>query len=172
MRRFKFSLKISFIGLIFIILFLRLSYWQWTRHLEKKTYIETLDARLKEEVLPLSELIAVSRSTDWGKYIHRRVLVKGIFDYQHEILLRNRKHQGHPGVHILTPLKISNSDQVVLIDRGYLPLEYSKKELRNKFQRKGEHEVYGLVKETMPRRIFSPQDPETGPDKPRVDSFS
>ena len=51
---------------------------------------------------------------------YQRVLVRGEFDPQHEILLDNQVEQGLAGYHVLTPLRIAVGGQRVMINRGWL----------------------------------------------------
>lgn len=46
--------------------------------------------------------------------------VVGTYDMAHQIFLDNRQHDGQPGVHVITPLKIEGSDTYILINRGWV----------------------------------------------------
>ena len=170
---FKFSWRVTLVCSILIIGMLSASRWQWHRHLWKQKIIETLDANLN---LPITSILSIvpSNKADWANLIHRRVSVSGEYDFEHEFTLRNRRLQdAFAGVHVITPLKIadSNPPQYVLVDRGFVPLAKSSKDLRSQYQKSTNGSFTGLIKDTMPRKIFSPADPEAGPGLPWVDAW-
>ena len=51
----------------------------------------------------------------------RRVIVRGEFDHTAELILRGHLWRGAPGVHVVTPLRLSGSDRVILVNRGFVP---------------------------------------------------
>lgn len=53
-----------------------------------------------------------------------RVEVRGRFDDGGTIFLDNRTRQGVPGFHVLAPLRVEGSDQVVMVLRGWIPLDF------------------------------------------------
>ena len=174
-KRFTFSPFISAIGVIAVILSLRLSYWQYRRHHEKLLYIETLNSRLNEPVVPLSELIAAQKDPlkpqGWSETIHRRVSVEGEFDFAHEMVLRNRRYEAFPGVYAITPLKIRGSDYYILVSRGFIPLKFSSKEQRAQYQKPNSLSFTGLAQESVPQKFLAPSDPEAGAGHPWVDGW-
>lgn len=60
---------------------------------------------------------------------YRRVFVRGTFDDDHQILIDNKIHKGRVGYYVITPLKMVDSDQYVLINRGWLPAGKTRSEL-------------------------------------------
>lgn len=168
--RVYFKPKVTVVCLLLVALFCRLSYWQWTRHLEKKAFLVQLDKRLREDPTPLRDL-AKRDDVDWGDLINRRVLVEGDYDYSHELVLRNRQNNGEPGVHVITPLKISGTDIGVLINRGFVPLSYSMPEARGKLKRDPHESFTGLIKETSRRKFLAPSDPEPNMGSKWVDAW-
>jgi len=168
--KFYFSWGTTVICLVLILGMLRASYWQWERHNDKQDYIEFLDKQLALPVDTIDRYSGESRER-WQDLIHRRFSVKGHYDFAHEIVLRNRRHDGMAGVHVITPLVLKDSKAVVLVNRGFLPLELSTPEKRKAFQLNPEADLIGLVKETQARRFLAPRDFATGKDKPRLDAW-
>lgn len=168
--KFSFSLKVTLFCGILAALMLYASYWQYTRYIAKLAYIEELDSRLKMPVQALTSIWLKNSSPE--EILHRRVTLKGTWDYDHEIILRNRKMGEVAGAHVITPLLIDGmSEKRVLISRGFLPLSATSPKDRLKFHN-GPAEVFiALVKETSPQKLFAPQDPESGLDKPWVDAW-
>ena len=49
------------------------------------------------------------------------VSLRGEFDAEHTVFLDNRTRQGVAGFHVLAPLRVPGSDQVVMVLRGWIP---------------------------------------------------
>lgn len=49
------------------------------------------------------------------------VSLRGQFDAEHTLFLDNRTRQGVAGFHVLAPLRVVGSDQVVMVLRGWIP---------------------------------------------------
>lgn len=166
--RFRFSPLTTFICLFLAIGMLALSRWQWTRHLEKQSLIQELQATLKRDPIELLELI--SPDTAWASQTWRRVHFSGTFDFEHEtIVRRNRGASDQAGFHVITPLVLDNSDQHILVDRGFLPLGREARDFRKKYQNQPHIDGYGLVKQSMPQKFLAPNDPPSGLGMPWVD---
>lgn len=173
--RLYFSWRISLVCGLLALLMLRASYWQWQRYLEKTAYIETLRQRLE---LPQSDLTALASSPDvnWELLIHRKVLVNGRFDFQHEMALRNRRYGETAGVHLITPLEIDAAGdgsvkKYVLVNRGFVPLSKADRDVRKQYHVNAQVSFTGLVKQSMHRILFAPSDPPSGADHPWVDQW-
>lgn len=166
----RFSPKITIVGALLIFGMLRMSYWQWQRHHWKLDLIQDLRSHLD---LPVGELreLALNPRTDWKSDGFRRVRVHGTYDFEHEMLLRNRKYKKVMGVHSITPLLLDGTNLHVLVDRGFIPLSKSDLASRRQFQKPQEVEFVGLIKETVPRKFMAPEDPVAGPDLPWVESW-
>ncbi len=167
-KKFYFKPKVSLICLIIAALMCRASYWQYERHEEKKAYIAKMQERLVKEPTPLSELVD-SVSTDEIPY--RRALAQGKYDFSEEIVLRNRRLEKDPGVHVITPLKLPFTDRRLLVVRGFLPLSVAEQKDRKTFQKQSDSELLLLLKHSNPRGFLAPNDPPTGDGHPRVDAF-
>ena len=95
-------------------LFARLGVWQLARLSERRSFNRTLAARL--EAAPVA-MRSLGSDTSLGHY--RRVSASGVFLYDREIVYAGRAHDGSPGVDLLTPLALSGTDTVVLVNRGW-----------------------------------------------------
>lgn len=144
------------------------SRWQWNRHLEKQSLIETLTNTLQAPIQDLSTLIIPGRS--WEKDQWRRVAVSGTYDFEREIIVRrNRGKQDRAGFHVITPLQIEGSSSYVLVDRGFIPLGRESLAVRRQYQREPFFQGHGLVKLSSSPKLFAPRDPEVGTKKPWAD---
>jgi len=55
-----------------------------------------------------------------GVLNYRKVQVEGNYNLSKQIFIDNKVHQGKTGVHVLTPLKLNNSEYSILINRGWV----------------------------------------------------
>lgn len=143
-----------------------LGIWQLNRLDERLALNERITSRM---ALPPLEL--TSTDVDLQALDYRRVELRGTYDYANEIVLRGRAYNGRPGVHVVTPLRLSNSDAAVLVDRGWLPLESSRPEERRAFvESSGEVTLEGVARRP-PDTSRGPQDPPLEPGQARRDAW-
>ncbi|QSA95884.1 SURF1 family protein [Methylococcus sp. EFPC2] len=97
-------------------LFISLGFWQLRRADEKQNL---MDERIRHE----SE-VPLQLTADFPLEGHRfrPVTVRGTFDATHQLLLDNQIYNHQPGYHVLTPLRLPDSDLAVLVNRGWIPL--------------------------------------------------
>lgn len=137
---FRPGFALTIIVLALVALFARLGMWQLHRAEQKKTLTAAIESRMSMPVLELRP------DTDFLPDLRfRRILVKGRFEPNKQILLDNQTYDGHAGVHVLTPLRIGNSETRVLIDRGWIALEPSREHLPEPAVPEGEVEVHGVI---------------------------
>ena len=140
--------------------------WQLQRLSERRALNAQVRARMSQAPLALSGPIG-----ELPEYTP--VWAKGVFDFANEIVLRNRAHDQEPGVHLLTPLRIEGSDQVVLIDRGWIPYTQADPAARAPYDGpSGPLTVMGLARSSQARTFFVlPADPTASPAAPRLDAW-
>jgi len=93
----------------------RLGVWQLARLAEKLRRNEAIAHQQRSQPIPLASL---PRDTAAAHY--RPATVSGRFDYDHELVLSGRTHQGSPGVELVTPVRLPGSDTAVLVNRGWV----------------------------------------------------
>jgi surfeit locus 1 family protein len=166
--RFNFSLKTTVICCLLALGMVRASIWQWDRHQEKQTLIATLNATLNREVIDLVEL--ANGEPNWEQESWRRVRFSGQYDFEREFIVRrNRGDNDQAGFHVLTPLKLDNTDSHVLIDRGFIPLGRQERQYRKRYHKPQRVQGYGIIKQSTPTKLFSPRDPEVKPGGEWID---
>jgi surfeit locus 1 family protein len=102
-------------AIVTALVFSRLGVWQLERLSERRLRNSELAAKLDTPALPLAQLPSDSDGVHW-----RRAIVRGTYDFDHEIVLSGRTHDGSPGVQILTPLHPDGGGPAVLVNRGWV----------------------------------------------------
>lgn len=92
----------------------RLGVWQIARLHERQERNAAVLARLEQPPVPVRALAGDSGAR------FRRAWAEGTYDHAHEMVLTTRSRGGSPGVHILTPLRLTESDTAVLVNRGWV----------------------------------------------------
>lgn len=95
------------------IVCLRLGVWQLNRLATRRATSAVAQA---QRSLPAVGARSLHDSTG-----NRRAVATGHYDYAREIVLRGRGRGGVPGVEVVTPMRLNDSDTAVLVLRGYVP---------------------------------------------------
>jgi surfeit locus 1 family protein len=160
------QLWMTLLVIIGALMLSRLGIWQLDRLAQRRAFNSSLNTRMAQPALTLA-----GASIDPDALEYRRVVVRGVYDPTQEIVLRNRELDGTPGVHILTPLRLSGSDTAVLVDRGWLPRDQAEPAARKAFAAPpGEVLVTGIARRSQ-ENVGGPQDPPLGPQRPRLDAW-
>jgi surfeit locus 1 family protein len=154
-------------ALLVLLAMLRLGFWQLDRLQQKRDHNAAVVAALAQPPVPLPTTI-----TELDQLTFRRVHVRGVFDHTQSMVWRNQQRDGINGVHLLVPLHISDTEQTILIDRGWLPNALAAREERSAYTVEGEVMVEGIVRHSQPR----PDHPLAGhdlplPDEDRIDAW-
>jgi surfeit locus 1 family protein len=97
--------------------FVRLGIWQLSRlHQRQAANRITLAARSAAPVLLPGPAFGQPE-----RLAEHRVIARGRYDHEHDIVLRGEALQGVPGVHLVTPLRMAGTDTALLVDRGFVP---------------------------------------------------
>lgn len=116
LNRFKPSLIGTIAICVCIPLFVHLGLWQYQKAMLKQGLQNQYDinGRQQSENLPV----------DFGRLEdlrYKNIVVLGQYLDQYQILLDNQVEGEQPGYHVITPLRMQDRDQVILIDRGWIP---------------------------------------------------
>lgn len=105
-------------GLLLVAACVRLGMWQLDRADEREAANAVLEANLTVDPIPVDELLStetvVADDDQW-----RRVVARGHYDADRQLLLRLRPIEGQSGVHVITPL-VTDDGAVLLVDRGFV----------------------------------------------------
>ena len=112
-RKFKaawWSIALTTAG---VMLFTALGVWQ----LERADYKESVQLKFEQRLRdPYQEL---ETGTDLDEIEFRKLIVNGVYDNTRNILIDNQIHEGKAGYHVLTPLQLTDSDTIILVNRGW-----------------------------------------------------
>jgi surfeit locus 1 family protein len=109
------SIAFCVLALIAAGVFARLGVWQLARLHEKVRRNASIAEQQRQ---PAAPFVTLPRDTATAHY--RKASASGRFDYDHELVLAPRTHQGSPGVELITPLRLAGSDTAVLVNRGWV----------------------------------------------------
>jgi surfeit locus 1 family protein len=143
-----------------VALMVRLGIWQLDRLHQRRAFNSRVTAQIEQPTLDLSGDTVVE---GLGSMEYRDVVVRGEYDHSQEVVLRNQIWNDQAGVHLLTPLLISGSDQAVLVDRGWIPLDAYQAGDWSEFAEPGIIEVRGVIRASQSEpEIGSREDPVPG----------
>ena len=135
-----------------IALLLVLAMWQVQRLQWKEAMIAERQARLAQPAAVLPTAIA-----DPDQWNFRPVAVTGTYDHGKETFLGARSLRGNVGYHLVTPLRRADGS-VVLVDRGWIPLDRRDPATRGDTLTAGEVTVTGIARTTGRRNWLTPAD--------------
>ena len=109
-NKFNPGIRITIFFVFFAILFFSLGLWQIERGQAKTTILAEFEDNLSKNPVYLNQ-----ESKKWD-----RVYVKGKWDNSKQILVDNVINRGVAGYKVLTPLRIIETNQLILVDRGWI----------------------------------------------------
>jgi len=138
--RFRPGLGATLATLAATALFVGLSLWQLDRADQKRSLQAQVEARMAQPALAYH---GQPLNLDAERF--RRVTLSGRFLPAHQLLLDNVIHEGRPGYEVITPLEVAGSEQVVLIDRGWIPAAATRQEIPDVDAPQGELRIEGRI---------------------------
>jgi surfeit locus 1 family protein len=100
--------------------FVSLGFWQLDRADQRRSILRDYAERQADVAIEVGSLPMDGRGLRFYN-----VAATGIYDGEHQILIANRVHDGRLGYEVITPLRIAGSEMHVLVNRGWVPHEYS-----------------------------------------------
>jgi surfeit locus 1 family protein len=148
----------------------RLGIWQLDRLSQRREFNARVEKQLDEDTLLLD---ADKLDLDLYSMEYRTVEVRGEYEYSKEVVLLNRYWRERLGVDILTPLRIANTDQYVLIDRGWVPQEDYRNGDLAQYQVSGQQLVRGRLRRGESYPTFGgAADPTLAPGQERLEQWN
>ena len=115
---FRFRLMPFIAMLVVAAIGISLGQWQLRRAADKEAIEQRI--REREKALPLRFDGVAASATDTEALEFRQVVVRGEFLPGWTVYLDNRPHEGKPGFHVITPLKIAGSGRHIIVARGWI----------------------------------------------------
>jgi surfeit locus 1 family protein len=113
-------------ALLTVALTFYLGQWQLGRASQKEALQASLDQ--KSQVAPLGNAqlagLAVLHPPALAALSDRRVDITGLWLAAQTLYLDNRPMNGRPGFWVMTPLQLSGTDKVVLVQRGWIARDF------------------------------------------------
>ncbi len=113
--QFKPSLLGTLLTIVCIPVFIKLGYWQYDKAALKQK-IQANFTKINPNKLPnLKDYLLNSENLEFKK-----IEVSGEYETAYQILIDNKVENSMAGYHVITPLKIQDSDTYVLVNRGWI----------------------------------------------------
>jgi surfeit locus 1 family protein len=140
--------------------------WQWGRAHQKLALQAAIEARQSLPPLEQDVLRTAAGSPD---LLHRPVVLRGQWIAPRTVYLDNRQMQGRPGFYVVTPLRLAGSDAAVLVQRGWVPRDFTDRTRLPKVETPaGEVTVAGRIA-PPPSRLYEFSGNEHGPIRQNLD---
>lgn len=120
--KFAFSRKwLGYLGVavVFAIICVGLSHWQWDRRAENLVVEQRLSANFHAKPVDLALVLPTRTSYD-PKNEYQPVRMVGSYLTGKTLLARDRTYNGYPGFEVLVPFK-TTAGTVFIVDRGWVP---------------------------------------------------
>jgi surfeit locus 1 family protein len=145
------SLLPTLAALIAVLLTLYLAIWQQGRATEKRALQAEYSARTQAQPVVLSSSLEKIKDANESRY--RLAVARGEWQATKQIFVDNKFSDGGAvGYHVIAPLKIADSNSVVLVNRGWVARSPSYPVLPAVDTPAGEVEVQGQL--TIPSKRF------------------
>ena len=113
--------NLFYFGIIVVLIFLSLSYWQLTRYQEDKSIMESIESKDNVNKISVSELNDINNYFEEFTKIELKDNLENI-SLLRTWYLRSRVHNGENGYHLISLYK-TNLNQFFLVNNGWVPLD-------------------------------------------------
>ncbi len=151
-----------------VLLTASLGRWQLGRAAQKEALAQM---RAERSALPAIDASALQGLDELQlqALLHRRIELRGRWLAEQTIWLENRQMQGRTGFHVLTPLQLQDSPQVLLVQRGWAPRNFIDRSALPPVQTPpGEVSLEGRLL-PWPSRVYDFAQVEQGPMRQNLD---
>ncbi|KAK0065641.1 surfeit locus protein 1 [Biomphalaria pfeifferi] len=127
--------------------------WQIQRREWKLKLIKEMEEKMQATPVPLPEDLKELKNMEY-----RKVKVRGTFDHSKELFIgpRSNLHAADTmggenkaasmGVHVVTPFKLADRDETILVNRGHVKFQNRPPQMRSAGQVEGEVDLIGIVR--------------------------
>jgi surfeit locus 1 family protein len=96
--------------------------WQLSRAAQKEALQQAIEA---QKLLPPLDQAAFLAMGDPAPLLHRPVRLRGLWLAPQTVYLDNRQMRGVPGFYVVTPFAIEDSEQTVMVQRGWVQRNFN-----------------------------------------------
>jgi surfeit locus 1 family protein len=140
--------------------------WQ-LRRLDERREINAVFER--NRALPVADVSDLETSGEVEELLYRRVRATGTYMPDAEVAIVHRTRFAQTGSDLVTPLRLADGS-VILIRRGWVPVEEATPPVSGSEPPSGEVSIEGVLVGSEPKRLFTPAIPEDAQDQfPRLD---
>lgn len=107
---------------LMVALTFSLGQWQLRRAAQKDALQAAIDA---QKSLPALDGRALLATKNIANVMHREAVLQGSWQAAHTVYLDNRPMDGKSGFWVVTPLLLAGSPQAVLVQRGWVPRDFT-----------------------------------------------
>jgi surfeit locus 1 family protein len=115
-RRFRPRLWPTLAAALLLPVFIAAGQWQWNKAENKTALQQQLDARGAE-----AAMLMPATPVDAQALRYRKIIARGHYEPEHQILIDNRTYREQAGYHVVTPLRLEGSEIRLLVNRGWVP---------------------------------------------------
>ena len=117
---------LTFAALVVAVSTFALGQWQLRRADQKETLHAAVEA---QKSLPALDNRALAATKNIADQIHKTVSVQGLWQPDRTVYLDNRPMGGKTGFWVLTPLALQGTNQVILVQRGWVLRNFNNRAL-------------------------------------------
>lgn len=150
-RHFRPTLGATLVTLAGLAVTIGLGTWQLERLHWKEELIARIDRQMAAPPAPLP-----ARIDDPAAWEFRPVTLAGHFLTDKDLLVIARPHQGQVGYEVLTPFERADGAGILLVNRGFVPMDRRDPASRAAARLEGETTVRGIVRVPQPPGLFQP----------------
>lgn len=152
----------------------RLGIWQLDRLTQRRASNAVIAAQLNAPPLDLNQGLAATAPVTGASLTgmqYRQVMVRGTYDFSQQVGLRNQVWGDQFGYDLLAPLHITGTNQVVLVNRGWVPLADFEAGKLSQYDESGEIIIRGVILDSQIHpSLGRMQDPPYDPSR-RMNAF-
>ncbi len=143
-----------------------LGLWQLARAHQKEALAAAIAAQRGQPPVPQEALLAAPRPLE---LVHAPVRLRGQWVAERTVWLDNRQMAGRVGFYVATPLRLAGSDRVVLVQRGWAPRNFTRRDALPPLETPaGEVELTGRIA-PPPAKLYDFAGAPTGPIRQNLD---
>tara|TARA_B100000900_G_scaffold70350_2_gene55683 strand:- start:2779 stop:3507 length:729 start_codon:yes stop_codon:yes gene_type:complete len=138
----KLKLLSIIIFILCISLFLSLGFWQLDRAEEKDSIISLYQSRQQTDIEKLPNI----KNKNIKELYYRNYRLKGRY-INNVFLIDNKIKNKTPGFNVISPFKLKISGEVILVDRGWIPMKGTRQDIAKNFNYLNNLEITKNVQE-------------------------